>query len=108
MSPWQDSRIADGRSRARSMACSRLRPGRLTSGKSGNWRRHVGGVPFANAGQRRVRQRTVQIGPDPGLVAQILRLAVAAVEPGEDAEQLCVSLGGHDRIKPGEAGRIET
>ena len=54
-----------------------------------------------------MRQRTVQVGPDPRLVAQILRLAVAAVEPGEGAEQARVSLRRHDGVKLGEAGGIE-
>ena len=54
-----------------------------------------------------MRQRTAQIGPDPGLVAKILRLAVAPVEPGKGAEQTCVSLRRHDGVELGETGRIE-
>ena len=54
-----------------------------------------------------MRQRTAQVGPDPGLVAQILRLAVAPVEPGEGAEQAGIPLRRHDGVKLGKAGRVE-
>src|SRR5205814_4833247 len=81
------------------MAGSRLNAGWLTGGKSGNRRRHVGGIPLAKCRQRRMRQRAVQAGPDPGLVAQILRLAVPPVEPGEGAEQAGISVRRHDGVK---------
>ena len=42
----------------------------------------------SSGGQRRMRQRALQIGPYARHVTKILRLAVAAVEPGEDAEDL--------------------
>src|SRR5882757_2682937 len=59
-----------------------IREGRLTTGESGDRRGDVGGVPLPNLGKRRVGQRAAEVSPDSGLVAQILRLAVAPVEPG--------------------------
>jgi len=43
-----------------------------------------------------VRQRALEVGPDPRLVAQILRLAVAAVEPRKGTEQPRVALRGYE------------
>jgi len=40
-------------------------------------------------------------------MAQILRLAVAPVEPRKGAEQPCVALRRHQRINLGESSRIE-
>src|SRR6266699_866725 len=40
-------------------------------------------------------------------MAQILRVAVAPVEPGKGAEQPGISLCRHDGVKRGETGRIE-
>src|SRR3954465_4088830 len=54
-----------------------------------------------------MRQRTAQVGPDPGLVAQVLRLAIPPVEPGEGAEQAGIPLRRHDGVKLGKAGRVE-
>jgi hypothetical protein len=58
--------------------------------------------------QRRVTQRARQVIADAGQMAQIGRLAVAPVEPDEDAEDLGVALRCHDRIGGGEAGTVET
>src|SRR5882724_782482 len=88
-------------------ACCRLRAGWLTTGKSGNRRGDVGRIPFPECRQGRVSQRTTEIGPDPGLVAQILRLAVAPVEPRKGAEQAGVPLRRHDGVELGKARRIE-
>src|SRR6478672_10647660 len=98
MSPWLDSRIPNSRVPRTEHSPRKIKADWLTGGKSRNRRGHVGGIPFANARQGRVRQRTVQIGPDPGLVVQILRLSVAPVEPGKGAEQARVSLRRHDGV----------
>src|ERR1700756_5285335 len=58
----------------------RLEEWPLTTGKLRDRRRDVGGIPFPKRRQRRMRQRAVEIGPDPRLVAQILRLSVAPAE----------------------------
>src|ERR1043166_7327409 len=75
-----------GRTR-RAAPPARLTPVRLTSGKSGARRRHVGRIPLPEIGERGVRQRAVEVGPDPRLVTQILRLSGAAVSapPGAEA-----------------------
>ena len=54
-----------------------------------------------------MRQRALQVIPYARHVAQILRLAVAAVEAGEDAEDFCRALRRQRRIKLGEAGGVE-
>src|SRR5262249_52837291 len=92
--------------------------GGLTAGKFGldrgimrnlrlGWRRNMGRIPSLHRLEFRMRQRAGEIGPDARLVFQILRFAVAAVEPREGAEQPRVALGRHDGIERGEAGRIE-
>src|SRR5258706_1199628 len=52
-------------------------------------------------------QRTREVGPDSRLVAQILRLAIAAVEPRKGTEQPRVALRRHDGIELGKLSRIE-
>src|SRR5712664_3976817 len=52
-------------------------------------------------------QRTREIGPDSRLVAQILRFAIAAVEPCKGTEQPRVALRRHDGIELGKLSRIE-
>src|SRR5213080_4409131 len=52
-------------------------------------------------------QRTSEIGPDSRLVAQILRLAIAAVESRKGPEQPRVALRRHDGIELGKLGRGE-
>src|SRR5262245_40492898 len=56
-------------------------------------RRNVLTVPFIERPHRRMRQRALQVGPYAWHVTQILRLAVAQVEAGEDAENLAGALG---------------
>src|SRR4029450_9607506 len=73
-----------GRTR-RAAPPARLRPVRLTSGKSGTRRRHVGRIPLPEIGERGVRQRAVEVGPDPRLVTQILRLFRPPVYPPQGA-----------------------
>jgi len=62
----------------------------------GNRRGDVGQIPLARARQHGMCQRTREIGPDSRLVAQILRLAVAAVEPRKGPEQPRVALRGYE------------
>ena len=62
----------------------------------GNRRGDVGQIPLACARQHGMCQRTRQISPDARLVAQILRLAVAAVEPRKGTEQPRVALRGYE------------
>jgi hypothetical protein len=61
----------------------------------------------SRARQHGMCQRTREIGPDSWLVAQILRLAIAAVEPRKGAEQPRVALRRHDGIELGKLSRIE-
>src|SRR3569832_262053 len=98
---------------AREQGPGRIDGGWLTTSKSGAesgscfWRRNVRLVPSADASQLRMGQRARQVSPDPRLMAQILRLAVAPVAPGESAKQPRDSLCRHDRVAFGEGGRIE-
>src|SRR5690242_1023633 len=70
-------------------------------------RRHVGLIPSARRHQGRVCERPVEVGPDPRLMFEILRLAVAAVEPSKGAEQPRVALSRHDGIVRREVGRVK-
>lgn len=45
-----------------------------------------------------------QIGPGAGLVAEIMRLAVAAVQPRKRTEQTGVALRRHQRVELAKAG----
>src|SRR3954447_5697875 len=85
----------------------RLRARSLTTRKLPNWRRYVEFVPPPEPRKRGVSQRTAEIGPDPRLMAQILRLAVAPVEPRKCPEQPRVALRRHDGVKLGERRGIE-
>src|SRR4051794_41732429 len=81
----------------------------LTAGKSspesGSRRRDVGEVPVAQRAKCGMCERTLEVSPDPRLVAQIVRLAIAAVEAGKRAEQARVGLRRHDCIEIGGDGR---
>src|SRR5579863_6656576 len=55
-----------------------------------------------------MRQRALQVAPEAGHVTQVLRLAIAAVEPGEYAEDFCRPLCRQSRIDACEAGSVET
>ena len=57
--------------------------------------------------QRRMRQRALQIAPYPRDVSEILRLAVAPVEPREDAEDFRGALRGERGVGLDELGRVE-
>ena len=57
--------------------------------------------------QRRMRQRALQIAPYARQMTQILRLAVAPLEPGENAEDLGGALRGERGIGAREGRRVE-
>ena len=82
---------------------SSLRSRRL----AGVRRRHVLAVPVPQRRQRRMRQRALQIAPYPRDVSDVLRLAVAAVEPREDAEDFRSALRRKRGVEPDELGRLE-
>src|SRR3954447_8464318 len=86
---------------------TRLTAGWLTNGKSANRRRDIGGIPIAEIGKDRVCQRAGEVSPYPRLVPQIMRLAVASMEPRKGAEQPRVALCRHDGVKLGKARGIE-
>ena len=52
-------------------------------------------------------QGAVEVVPDAGLVLQVMRLAVAAVEPCEGAEQAGVALGRLDGVVRAEFIGVE-
>src|SRR5262249_8373677 len=52
-------------------------------------------------------ERTLEIVPYAGHVTQILRLAVAQVQPGEDAENLAGALGGERDVELDELAGVE-
>src|SRR5204863_237843 len=54
-----------------------------------------------------MRQRTLQIGPQAGHVPQILRLAVAPLQPGEYPQYLGRALRRQCGVKEGEAAGVE-
>src|SRR3981081_3942154 len=62
------------------------------------WRWYVRLIPSFERAQRRVRQRPLQIAPYAREMPQVLRLAAAAVEPGEDTEDFRGGLGHQGRI----------
>src|SRR5271156_5343789 len=68
---------------------------------------HIGGIPIGEQAERGVRQGALQIVPYAGHVTQVLRLAVATVEAGKDAEDFCRALRRQRRIELGEAGSVE-
>src|ERR1700733_10662246 len=76
-------------------AAARFGPSYISGG-------HIGGIPIGEHAERGMRQRALQVIPYARRVPQILRLAVAAVEPGEDAENFCGALRRQRRIKLGE------
>src|SRR4051794_25643590 len=70
-------------------------------------RRYVPVVPGPHGGECRMRQCPLQIAPYAGHMTQILRLAVAPVEPGENAQDLGGALRRHHGIKAFERGGVE-
>src|SRR4051812_5637638 len=106
-------RLVSGRMRsprpaASTMAVRGIVIGRFLGCRRSHGRRHVLRVPVAQLGQRRMGQRTLQVAPYPRDVSDVLRLAVAAVEPREDAENLGGALGSQRCIEPDEMGGFET
>src|SRR5689334_17042787 len=71
-------------------------------GRRGFRRRHVDAVPLLQHRQRRMGQRALQIAPYPRDVSKILRLAVAPVEPREDAQDLRGALRCERGVEPDE------
>src|SRR6266540_7539488 len=69
--------------------------------------RQVDVVPRLERRQRRVAEGALQIAADAGQMAQVLRLAVALVEAGENAEDLRGALGRERRIDHREGGEVE-
>ena len=65
-------------------------------------------VERAQLGQRRVPRRALQIVTYARQMLQILRLAVAPVEPHENADDLGIALRRHDRIGLVETGAVES
>src|SRR5262245_13733318 len=54
-----------------------------------------------------MHERSLQIGPYAWDVSQILRLAVADVEPGENTEDLACALGCERDVGADESGGVE-
>src|ERR1700732_2903279 len=69
--------------------------------------RNVRGVPVVERRQRRMRQRTLQVAPYARHVTQILRLAVAKLEPREDAEDLAGALCRERDVELDELRAVE-
>src|SRR5882672_2907750 len=69
--------------------------------------RKVIAIPDRERLKQRVREIARQIALDPRQVAQVLRLVIALVEPGEEAKDLCGALGAHRGIGGGEALGVE-
>src|SRR5215468_6779245 len=74
-----------------------------------NWSRwrHARVIPILEWPERRVTEGATRIGVDAGQMPQVLRLAVAAVEPREDAEDFRRPLGGKRRVEPPECIGVE-
>src|SRR5260370_33604949 len=69
--------------------------------------RNVLAVPVVERRQRRMRQRTLQVAPYARHVTQILRLAVAPVEPRKDAEDLAGALRRERDVELDELCAVE-
>src|ERR1700681_1601762 len=69
--------------------------------------RNVLAVPVVERYQRRMRQRTLQVAPYARHVTQILRLAVAGVEPCKDAEDLAGALRRERNVELDELRAVE-
>src|SRR5215207_439551 len=70
--------------------------------------RQVPLAPRRKPRQGRMREISREIRLDARKVAQVLGLAVAPVQAGEDAEHLGGALRGHDRVGAREARHVET
>src|SRR5262245_12304990 len=69
--------------------------------------RNMPAIPLIERRQRRMRERTLQIGPYPRHVSQILRLAVADIQAGEYAEDLARTLRRQRDVVPDERSGVE-
>src|ERR1700726_4281118 len=69
--------------------------------------RHMGNIPCVERLQCWMTQRSLQIGPHPRQVTQILRLAVAHVQPCKYAEDFARALGGERHVDLDELRRIK-
>src|SRR5215471_4539731 len=52
-------------------------------------------------------ERALQISPDPGQMPQVMRLAVAHVQPGKNTEDLARALGGKRGVNLDELRAVE-
>src|SRR5581483_57689 len=84
-----------------------VRDGAMSSFSDGLQRRHIRRVPGLQRCQGWMFQRALEIAPYARDVTQILRLAVAAIEPREDAEDLRRALRREGGIEPRELRRVE-
>src|SRR5437764_1114970 len=75
-------------------AVSLIGLGRSNRGQGG----HMGNIPRVERLQCRMAQRALQISPHPRQVTQVLRLAVAHVEPRKYAEDFARALGGKRHV----------
>src|SRR5260370_28946050 len=69
--------------------------------------RNVLAVPVVERRQRWMRQRTLKVAPYARHVTQILRLAVAPVEPRKNAEDLARALRRQRHVEPDELRAVE-
>src|ERR1700722_20260382 len=69
--------------------------------------RHVSNIPCAQGLECGMTERALQIAPHPRHVAEILRLAVAHVETGEDAEDFACALRGKRDVHLDEPTGVE-
>src|SRR5215471_18682138 len=80
--------------------CGRLPSPASRRGKPKSWRRLARAVPIIEGGERGVTESATHIGVDAGQMSQVLRLAVAAVEPRENAKDFRSPLSGKRRVEP--------
>ena len=76
--------------------------------RDGREPRQVGLIPGLELRQDRVGEVAREVGLDPRQVPEVLRLAVALVEAGEDAEHLGGALRAHDGVGACERRDVES
>src|SRR5689334_3141156 len=69
--------------------------------------RNVGRIPCPQRRERRMRQRALQIAPYARHMTQVLRLAVAGVEPRKYSQDLAGALGCERDVELDEFGAVE-
>src|SRR5215470_390781 len=79
--------------------CGRL-PSPKRGGKPKSWQRHARAVPIIEGAERGMAEGATHISIDAGQMSQVLGLAVAAVEPRENAEDFRGPLGGQRCVEP--------